>query len=644
MASRDGGNGDAKKRPRSNSSRSFNEAASATLTWRSRYTTGCGAPTRGPTRPTRETRSGPSWWTNNSNNHNNNNIKSPSGFGALAGNGGRPVHPLHAALGSGPKQLRSILLDTSDTTIHALGMIENRVVLATSEELECLDVPSGTSLWVCPLSPNRFVTSLDMHLHTFDVLVSCSKTNDSSEASASAAPISPLMLLQHSKDNVEICDANSPMLVRSPSCSAIWDSGAHNRLLFIALSSNRQEHELVLVSGGSIDSWKVACKTKIPTRGTSATATTKLSQSPGGLYTLVASSRGIRLYETESLQLIHVYGDQLALHGQSVLWKDCWLAGSYYSERNHNFTKAARGLPPQWLQCEDVLGEKIKADESESQNLHRHHHHEPHAEASDGAVDDNDEAELNPRHHNQHQHHHHHHDYRHHISPDLPPYIIGVPHTKGPKELCENLHVWKVEQSSAVPTMSIPLPSKSEGALGLVGGGNKPSGNNTDAVEDRIVLVTNDGKGHLLLPKMESNFAGIMYPPGYQVVTDNIEYIEEEDALDHVVACDKTEDDDESGNDSGNDDEHKQEGDDVDVFGHSDGEDDGSMDEELKEAMRQSLLEHKKTRNCEGGNETRHLRRHFGARNGKREGIFALSARTIPATNDQYPGRRRRRD
>lgn len=416
-----------------------------------------------------------------------------------------------------------------------------------------MDVPSGTSLWVCPLSANRFVTSLDMHLNTFDVLVSCSKTNDST-SEAVAAPISPLMLLQHSENNVEICDANSPMLVRSPSCSAIWDIGARNRLLFIALSANRQEHELVLVSGGSIDSWKVACKTKIPTKTSSSAASgvaaaTKLSQSPGGVYTLVASSRGIRLYQTESLQLIHVYGDQLALHGQSVMWKDCWLAGSFFSEKNKNITKAAKGLPSQWLQCDDWLGERIKETTSNNSG-------------------ENSKTKKD-------------------ATPNLAPYIIGVPHTKGPKELCENLHVWKVEHPSVVPMMSIPLPNKAEGALGLVGSGNKSSSRNTNtgATEDCMVLVTDEGEGHLLLPKMESNFAGIEFPPGYQVVTDNIEYIEDEDATDHVIADNDTRgkkvSDDETMEDM-----------DVDLLGH--GEDDESMDEELKEAMRQSLLEHKK--------------------------------------------------
>ena len=439
---------------------------------------------------------------------------------------------IFSSFNSGPQQASSILMDTADTTIHALGMIGERVVLATSIELECMDVPSATSLWVCPLSSNRFVTSLDMHLNTYDVLVSCSKTSANfSEPDHTSPPVSSLMLLQHSKHNVEICDANSPMLVRSPSCTAIWDVGCDNRLLFVALSANRQELELVLVSGGSIDTWKVACKTKIPVKSASssslATNTTKLSQSPGGVYTIVASSRGIRLYQTESLQLIHVYGDQLALHGQSVLWKDCWLAGSYFNE-----SKGCSRRSSKWLEIGDWLDQSNSNKENgESTN--------------DSSV------------------------------PDLAPYIVAVPHVhKGPKELCESLHVWKVEQATVVPAMSIPLPPKGQGAVGIVGGGSS-----TSSGEDRIVLVTNDGEAHTLLPKMESNFAGIMYPPGYQVITDNIEFIEEEDAFDTVVVDDMASDDEE-----GEDTE-------VDILGFNDEE---QIDPELKEAMRQSLLEHKR--------------------------------------------------
>jgi len=233
------------------------------------------------------------------------------------------------------------------------------------------------------------------------------------------------------------------------------------------------------------------------------------------------------------------------------MWKDCWLAGSFFSEKNQNITKAARGLPSQWLQCDDWLGERIEETTNESNNAR-----------TNNAGEDTKKIQK---------------------TPDLAPYIIGVPHTKGPKELCENLHVWKVEHPSVVPMMSIPLPHKAEGALGLVGSGSKSSSSNTGSTEDRIVLVTNNGQGHLLLPKMESNFAGIEYPPGYQVLTDNIEYIEDEEATDHTIL------DDSRGKDNGGDETEDLE---IDLLGH--GDDDESMDEELREAMRQSLLEHKK--------------------------------------------------
>ncbi|KAL3922613.1 MAG: hypothetical protein SGILL_002113, partial [Bacillariaceae sp.] len=467
---------------------------------------------------------------------------SRSGPNGASKQNGLALFSSYSAAPGRPQQASSILMDTSETTIQALGMIEDRVVLATSVELECMDIPSATSLWVCPLSPDRFVTSLDMHLRTFNVLVSCSK--NVVEPAANAVPISSLMLLQHSKHNVEICDANSPMLVRSPSCTAIWDVGCDNRLLFVALSANRQELELVLVSGGSIDTWKVACKTKIPIKSSSAsnlaTSATKLSQSPRGEYTLVASSRGIRLYQTETLQLIHIYGDQLALHGQSVIWKDCWLAGSFFTESKgcHKSRKSSS----LWLEVDDWLEESAKI---ERQNARRKK-----SGSNDKAVSSD-------------------------AASDLAPYIVGVPHVKGPTELCQNLHVWKVEHASAVPALSIPLPRNAGGALGLAGGGSSLTG-----VDDRIILITNDGQGHALLPKMESNFAGIMYPPGYKVITDNIEFVEEEDALDKVVQYD-----DLSAVQNDSEDEE------VNIFNQVEGDD---MDEELKEAMRQSLLEHKR--------------------------------------------------
>jgi hypothetical protein len=411
-------------------------------------------------------------------------------------------------------KLRSLVKDTTDITIHAIGMVASRVVLATSCELECMDVPSQTSLWVCPLTADRRVTSLDVHMSTYDVLVSCNILKQATNSNRNAIPLaqaasSPLMLLQHSRNNIEICDANSPLLVKSPCCTAIWDASksAENRLLFVTVSDTDQELELVLVQGGSIDNWKVACKTRIPVKASNHQ--TRLCQSPEGIYTLVACSRGIRLYQTETLQLINTYGDQLALHGKSVVWQDCLLLNS------NQFTKHVKKLANNLI-CDDWL-------------------------ATD---DDDDKKDDNQS--------------------DLGPYVVGVPSFKGPKELCETLHVWKLEQASTVPTLSIPLPPKAEGVKGLVA---CPIMGN-----DRLVLATRSGVGHTLLPRMESNFAGIMYPPGYHVVSDSLEYIEDEDELDVEEQSPEPEEVEEN----------------VDVLADSE-----EMDEDLREAMRQSLLEKK---------------------------------------------------
>jgi hypothetical protein len=406
-------------------------------------------------------------------------------------------------------KLRSVVKDTSETTIHAIGMVGSRVVLATSCELECMDVLSQTSLWVCPLTSDRLVTSLDVHMSTYDVLVSCAIKQHKmvrKNIPSAQVPSSPLMLLQHSRNNIEICDANSLLLVKSPCCTAIWDASksAENRLLFVAVSDTDQELEVVLVQGGSIDNWKVACKTRIPFKASNHQ--TKLCQSPEGIYTLVASSRGIRLYQTETLQLINTYGDQLALHGKSVVWQDCLLLNS-----NH-FPKHTKRRQNNNLTCEDWLSEYDSKGKGKN---------------------------------------------------DIGPYVIGVPNFKGPKELCETLHVWKIEEASTVPTLSIPIPARAEGVQGLVGASIK--GN------DRLVLATRSGFGHTMLPTMESNFAGIMYPPGYNVINNNIEYLEDEDELDFVANL--PEDGDEE----------------VDVL--VDMED--ITDEDLREAMRQSLLEKK---------------------------------------------------
>ena len=79
---------------------------------------------------------------------------------------------------------------------------------------------------------------------------------------------------------------------------------------------------------------------------------------------------------------------------------------------------------------------------------------------------------------------------------DLGQCVVGVPNIKGPRELCETLHFWKVEHATTVSALSIPLPPRPDGEQGLVAG--PPS---SSKIGDRMVLVSRNGEGHILSPK-----------------------------------------------------------------------------------------------------------------------------------------------
>merc|ERR1712151_699930 len=101
----------------------------------------------------------------------------------------------------------------------------------------------------------------------------------------------------------------------------------------------------------------------------------QLSQSPNGTYTMVAAgSRGIRIYETESLQLLRVYGEGVALHGKNVVWKSCFFVPvisqqtllSSSSSSSSSLSKNSTTTPEtlirkhkrdgtMWMECEDAI-------------------------------------------------------------------------------------------------------------------------------------------------------------------------------------------------------------------------------------------------------------------------------------------------
>jgi hypothetical protein len=114
-------------------------------------------------------------------------------------------------------------------------------------------------------------------------------------------------------------------------------------------------------------------------------------------------------------------------------------------------------------------------------------------------------------------------------------WIVGVPHaTKGPGELKETLHLWEVWDGKHTNT-TLVLPHKSQGFTSVV------------YEKERLIVSTLAGECYSMKAKLSSDFSGIMYPAGYQVITDNLEYIEDEDDLDvgaeEVVQEEEQEDD-----------------------------------------------------------------------------------------------------
>ena len=122
---------------------------------------------------------------------------------------------------------------------------------------------------------------------------------------------------------------------------------------------------------------------------------------------------------------------------------------------------------------------------------------------------------------------------------------MGVPHSfREPLDLNESIHFWDMADAATrvipgdmvviggtrLPSFTVSAPPKSGGVHTLL------HDSTFDGDESGFIITTQRGDCRQLRPTMASDWPGRMYPPGYQVVDDNVEYIEDEDALDVVVA------------------------------------------------------------------------------------------------------------
>lgn len=243
-------------------------------------------------------------------------------------------------------------------------------------------------------------------------------------------------------------------------------------------------------------------------------------------FTLLAGCfKGIKVLDTLTLACVQTIGESVSLHGKTVQWQSF-----EYIRRPKNIEKGEiirRQKKQEWIERFDEVSRRY-ADEPED--------------------DSNDD------------------DY----------WLVGVPYPyKGPEEMKSTLHVWK----RGIPNPITTLQAPAGGCIGFSAKCDRISGG------WKLICATAEfGEIWELKSSIVSDFAGVMYPVGYQAVDDNIEYIEDEDELDLLAISENVE-------------ETEKVSPNKEFRGRGDGNND--HDEDLIRALELSLQEQKqKARDC----------------------------------------------
>mmetsp|Transcript_2907 Transcript_2907/g.6724 ORF Transcript_2907/g.6724 Transcript_2907/m.6724 type:complete len:1524 (-) Transcript_2907:252-4823(-) len=258
-------------------------------------------------------------------------------------------------------------------------------------------------------------------------------------------------------------------------------------------SSSPTHHlqELVLIDT-SKSPYLIISRATLPARAASSKLITveAICQSPGGTYTAAATAfrGGIRLYRTDGLAFLATYGEGIALHGRTIFWQDLFIF--------------KRGIKKGCLderEDEVILRTAFDGTERSSTN--------------DAAVDHTDLM------------------------------LVGVPHAfREPRDLNDRLYIWDLADvgwgGTKLPAMTVIAPPKSNGIASALYENRQGAcieGNSLVGGGGRFVLSTQSGDCIQSGPKLVSEWPGRMYPVGYIVLDENVEYVEDEDELDIVI-------------------------------------------------------------------------------------------------------------
>ena len=263
-------------------------------------------------------------------------------------------------------------------------------------------------------------------------------------------------------------------------------------------------------------------------------------------YLFLCTNRGIRCFDKQRFTFLTVYGETVALHGKTVGWQDCfWMpepswphtvwqdvgtssrdaSGSTGKTTLASLAKAGSGAlaaaggaltsaPSCVLSTRDELarrraitnallhnngnrGSEISAAQSSSPNKGAA---SPATPTGSGGHSSNLFSNM---------------------------LLVGVPHPhRGPTELQSTLYVWKPGQVLPLTTLQAP----SGGLLGLIAKASPTLG------WQLTCATAAHGQAWELRAGLQSDFPGNMYPTHFQVINDNVEYIEDEDELDKTSA------------------------------------------------------------------------------------------------------------
>jgi len=122
-------------------------------------------------------------------------------------------------------------------------------------------------------------------------------------------------------------------------------------------------------------------------------------------------------------------------------------------------------------------------------------------------------------------------------------FVVGIPHAfREPKEMCDKLYLWDVAwYEKKLPTIRLEGPKEGVGiACMCYIDHDKADDTKVGKLSSYLLSIDINGQCYRLNETIRSNFPGVMFPPGYIAIENNIDYIEDEDEVDVDVGKDSS--------------------------------------------------------------------------------------------------------